>query len=135
MKKLTILLLVVSSIAMAQTKPRTHVTYEINKIEHVAYLPDTIPIYFKELVIANGEVSEKWQKGFVVWQTYRKADDSIFARGLSMKFENSFIDTSRIITRPKYYKDDYEASQPIKGLFLYSDNTKVKNQVIYTLKR
>lgn len=115
-------------IASAQTHPKQHVYYDTVKTVHeqIDYAPDTIPVYFKELVLPKDSTFrpfEVWNKGFVVWQTYKKLPNSSFSAG------------SWSGSMQEYYKDEYSASQLMPGQFLYADKKSVKNKVIFSIKR
>lgn len=140
---LTILLVLIVSASFAQKK---HIYYDTVKTitERVDYSPDTIPVYFKEIQFVNGTepvtgmsnaeitsahnftVYENWHKGFVIWQTYKKATGITFSTRGEM-WQN---------TEPSYYKDEYSPSPTMPGIFLYEDRkTIVKNKVILSIKR
>lgn len=128
--------------------PRKITHYDTIKItkQLIEYLPDTIPVYFKEVVISRPDsipsnmgkaeitssysytVYEVWRKGFVIWQTYRKPDTAIF-------YADTTFNQSFIYKQPEYYTDPYEPSKSIPGTFLYADKTQCKNLVIYSIKR
>lgn len=139
---LTILLLATTAIAFGQSKPRKIIKHDTIKTirENISYAPDTIPIYFKEIKPAHPNVFgsvpwEQWVEGFVVWQTYSKNSES----GLSLLGLNGVwsygMDSARYITHQEYDVVPFESSKPIEGIFLYSDKTRVKNPVIYTIKK
>ncbi len=140
-------LFVAFSTAKAQsTKPKQHIYYDTVKTvtERLDYAPDTIPVYFKEIVfnrmigasnhydnlsqdgIKDTVIFERWVKGFVIWQTYKKRYGvTIFSTGTL-----SFSDTSN------YYKGDFQSTKFTDNQFLYADRkTKVKNRVLYTILR
>lgn len=114
----------------AQTKPRKKViqTHQIIFKDSIVYLLDTIACYFKELIISRGTVAEKWQKGYVVWQTWYLPNYSKFTL-VSGKWGglNS--------TEQMPIENKYNFSEMMPGIFLYADKTKVTNKVILTIKR
>lgn len=141
-----IVLALLSSTLMAQTKsPKRHIFYDTVKTvkERIEYAPDTIPVYFKEIIIANKSdnkmadwgtigqilgdtiVYEMWNKGFVVWQTYIKYQPIVF--GIS--------DSTFFVRESDLYKEPYEPSKSLPGVFLYENKTQCKNLVIYSIKR
>lgn len=142
MKKLIILCLIgISYQGVAQKK----ITIKDTSItEHISYAPDTIPVYFKELVIRQSEpdtlkgehwaltdgVYEHWVKGYVIWQTYNQMGTSLTTSGV-ITFSNSYPQAQL-----SYYKNEYRQSDTLSDKFLYSDRkTKVTNKVIFSIKR
>lgn len=147
---LTILFICLACVAMWQTKPKKRIHRDTIKTvqERIEYLPDTIPVYFKEVVISRPDsipsnmgkaeitsaysytVYESWRKGFVVWQTYKTAYTfSISGTGSTGGF------TLVSPTASDFYKDEYEPTRSMPGIFLYGDKTRCKNLVIYSIKR
>lgn len=131
--------------------PKTHIYYDTLKTinERVDYTPDTIAVWFKEIVFMKLKVydvyntktlniprdsigiEEKWTKGFVIWQTYKKVSTNSV-------FTNSGTHTGNVIYSnfPDYYKDEYTPTKFTDNKFLYADRkTKVTNRVIYTILR
>jgi len=96
------------------------------------YAPDTIPVIFRELVVKPDTVFEKWNKGFVVWQTYSKPNYS----RISTASWSISTGGEMIINQPDYWINEYVSDEPTRGRFLYSDRkTKVTNRVIYSVKQ
>lgn len=94
------------------------------------YKPDTIPVFFKELVVINrgmlcrpglpdsiisyGEPQEWWSPGFVIWQTQHRKN-----------WNDGFI-----FNDPKpYYDTPYPFIKLMPGRFLYLDKTPVPGEV------
>lgn len=134
---------------------KKHVYHDTTKSvsERIEYEPDTIPVYFKEVTMGavkiydiysttdgspktskprdSTQLIETWQKGFVVWQTYVKYPNWGTSGTLS-----SYNGTFTLNKQPEYYKDPYEPSKSIPGIFLYADKkTHCKNLIIYSIKR
>lgn len=113
---------------------KTHIVYDtIKKItEHIDFSPDTIPVYFEELVFASSKYERRDTCGYVIWQTYRKSSSTyITSYGYSVGFNSSGS-----IPAESYYKIDYEPTQFTKDVFLYNDRkTLVKNRIYYTIKK
>lgn len=152
MKKLTLLTLIFITgcvpVVKAQTKPRKKViqTHQLIFKDSVVYLPDTIPVYFKELILKNikepineqGDayittqgISEQWATGYVIWQTWTLPNYGIasYSSGGIWALGGTMGDI-------KPDENKYPFSQLPPGIFLYSDRkTKVTNQVILTIKR
>lgn len=136
------LLLLIPFVVLGQGKPRTRIYHDTVKSisGRVEYLPDTIPVYFKELIITKNVitwqggrkldttdiVSERWRNGFVVWQTYKKSSDMQFSN--IMSFSSSSI-------QPVYYIDEYQPSKGLPGQFLYADKKPCTNIVLNSFKR
>lgn len=127
---LTILLLSISIGLMAQTQPRRVVIKKQSVItkDSIAYLPDTLPIYFKEFIIKPDTIYEKWCKGFVVWNTWVSWNGKLISPiggGLW-----------RAINSTDAMEVKFPYTQPIDAKFLYSDKkTPVKNKVLAAIKR
>lgn len=70
---------------------------------------------------------EKYNRGYVIWQTYRRYENSITAWNQG---GGNSMTTS-------YYKQDYpDITMEEKRTFLYADRkTKVTNKVIFSIKR
>lgn len=144
MKKAILTLILLGSLitmVLGQSRPRKIITHDTVKTvrENVSYAPDTIAIYFKEIKPGHPNVSgsvpyEQWVEGYVVWQTYKKSQGYTFIQGNSGTWGAISIDTS-VYALKEYYTDRFEPSKPISGIFLYSDRTRVKNPVIYTIKK
>ncbi len=150
-KLIILLIFVLASVGvMGQVKPKQHVYYDTvkNVQTRVDYSPDTIPVYFKELcivrenigtvrlfgkpdsTIAKGDtdIYERWQTGFVIWQTYHQG--GVYG-GLTLTGAGIYT-----LSGTDYYKDEYQPSSTMPGIFLYADRkTVVKNKVIYSFKR
>lgn len=135
---LTFILALVALVGMGQSKPKQHVFYDTVKTvkERIEYAPDTIPVYFKEVAkiaykcIGCGDtIVEKWHRGFVVWQTYIKYQRIIFSNTASYSDSTFFVHSGDL------YKEPYEPSKSLLGLFLYENKTQCKNLVIYSIKR
>lgn len=145
MKKLILILCLFGITATYAQAPKQHIFYDTVRIvkERVDFSPDTIPVYFKELIITEhqesenpnaivaNDVYEHWAKGYVIWQTYVKtARDAIY--GIT---GNSYFGASTF-NQTAYYKNDFQPSRTSEGTFLYSDRkTKVNNIVTFTVKR
>jgi hypothetical protein len=119
---------------LAGYSQKKHVYYDTVKTvkERVDFSPDTIPVYFQELLIHPENAIENrlvtiWVQGYVVWQTYRKQANS------GITFFNG--DNTVYITQD-YYTRPYEETPSQEGIFLYSDRkTHVKNKVLISIKR
>lgn len=126
---------IVSASYAQRPQPKQHVRYDTVKtlVPHVDFSPDTIPVYFEELVIhPDNDISNRivptWVEGYVIWQTYRKNEPSISFSGSDGSF---FINSNQ-----GFYTREYEYAPSMPGTFLYSDRkTHVKNKVIISLKR
>jgi hypothetical protein len=148
MKRTIILLAVIATtLAVKAQTPEQHVFYDTVKTvkERVDFTPDTIPVFFKELGIGKpnqdgsmyaivttfsdgSTIYEKWNKGFVVWQTYVKSTMGVFTSDSSGSIG--------YLIQQDWYKNEYEESKSLSGTFLYADKkTKVTNKVIYSIKR
>ena len=136
MKKLTLITLLVAATisGFGQSKPRK-VTIKksvtISK-DSTYYLPDTISCVFKELIIKPDTVYEKWNKGFVVWQTWeiptmRNLSSSIWSSGLTSSYVLSGDEV-------KPYKNEYVFGEVTQGKFLYQNYKPVPNRVITAYK-
>lgn len=126
--------------AKAQSWPKQHVYYDTIKTvkERVDYSPDTIPVFFKELIINGDSLTEQWTAGFVVWQTYVKKDIYPFNIVEHNRGNDFYIGSSGsfLYDKKPYYKDEYRFTESdIPGKFLYKDKTPVKNPIIRSLKR
>ena len=136
MKTTTITAILVVATMFAFAQPKKHYITKTRIDSVLTYEPDTIPIYFKELVFTKGILSppyEQWVTGFVVWQTYKPAvlDTSRWQYG-----DGSITFNGGTVNRVQYYKDEYQPTiQLLKGKFLYLDKTEVKQPVLETLKR
>lgn len=133
MKSILTIAIISSLSVMAQT-PKQHVFLDTVKIvkERVDFSPDTIPIYFKEVLIYESPINEHWVKGYVVWQAYKR-NNLLIMSGTSA---STYLSTG-VWNEPKpYYVDTCSESDRPKDTFLYEDRkTKVKNPVIITIKR
>lgn len=144
MKLITIALIAFVASAQAQTKPKERITYDtVKSVErHVSYAPDTIPVWFKEIVIthhgsglrqdgmkpdpAMDTAVEKLTPGFIIWQTYKKQNyASLTLSGATWSSGTSLSD---------YYEEPYKDNS-IPGKFLYADYKPVTNKIIYAVKR
>jgi hypothetical protein len=133
--KLTIVALIVSASALgqikAQYKPKTHIYYDTIKTvkERIDYSPDTIPVFFKELIFTTSEATEKWQAGFIIWNTYVKRN---YSPWISTN-RSVFITNSE---EPEYYKVEFRQSDTLDDKFIYADRkTKVTNRFLMYFKR
>jgi hypothetical protein len=116
---------------LAGYSQKKHVYYDTVKTvkERVDFSPDTIPVYFQELLIhpenaLDNRLVTIWVQGYVIWQTYRKNE------GLTMLTGSSYFSAQDYYTRP------YEETPSQDGVFLYSDRkTHVKNKVLISIKR
>lgn len=137
MKKLILIALIgiVSVSAMAQSKPRK-VTIKksvtISK-DSTYYLPDTIACVFKELIIKPDTVYERWQHGFVVWQTWELPT---YYSSSSRWFSSGSISATTLpqIKEPAPYRNDYQFGAAVQGKFLYQNQRPVTNKVISVYK-
>jgi hypothetical protein len=142
-KLLTITLLSAAMAVSGQSLKRQHVFYDTvktiqTKVKRIDFSPDTIPIFFKELVIKSNSVTEQWVSGFVIWQTFKKgtwtSDHFIIKNG--NLYGTSLLSSSTEDTIDGYYVNEYKESINIlTDKFLYADRSKVTNKVISTLKR
>lgn len=128
---------IVSAVAMGQSKPRK-VLYKHSKTittDSVAYLPDTIPVFFKELPLNEfGVPYEKWQKGFVIWQTWVNP----FEATSGTIWYSHESGTLGMYKQPDYdhpLKRTYQFDSVKDEKFLYFDRSPVTNKVIYVLER
>lgn len=127
---LTLTAIALTLSAMAQTNPRKKVIQNHQTItkDSVVYLPDTIACYFKELIVSSDTVIEKWQKGYVVWQTWSEGNYSAYSVGSGV--------WTLMGSATKLREDQYIFTNSMPGIFLYADRkTKVTNPVIFTIKR
>lgn len=125
---LTAIALLAASEVKAQ-KPRTKIIKINTTRDSIVYLPDTIPVFFKELIIGS-EITERWQRGFVIWQTYEKADDRYAAYGISTGSYYSNV-------RKDYYKTDFpfDNFRSDRGeTYLYENKKKVTNRILSVIK-
>lgn len=132
MKKqiLTIAIMISSLSVMAQTKPRQVTVKKATYVDSTYYLPDTLAVIFKELIIKKDTIYEKWQHGYVIWQTWQERGSSLWSGNGSI----ALIGTSTYI-----YSNQIEWKFPytvgMQGGFMYSDRkTHVKNKVLLALK-
>jgi hypothetical protein len=138
--------------AQGQTKPKTHVFYDTvkNVVQRVDYSPDTIAVWFYEIKVEpyrsrqddqNGHrewtdttITNKWTKGFVIWQTYHKSYGFGAITGTTSTM--SYIGQGTLTSSQDYYKDEFQPTEFIKNKFLYADKkTPVTNHVLYTILR
>jgi len=145
---ITITLALVASVGMGQTKnPRKHVYYDTIKSvkERIDYAPDTISVYFKQMIIskidsipsrmANAVITsssdytvyESWHKGFVIWQTYKKS----YSSAMTLSSSGSLYMSSET----QFYTDPYPFSKTYPGIFLYEDKSVCNNIVVCVIKR
>lgn len=133
----TIVLALIVSASIAQTtKPRQHVYHDtVKEIKtRIDYAPDTILVYFKELKIWPDTIQEIWRKGFVIWQTYRKPDMTVFGFTSASTSGNWCCQT--IGMEPVYTIHEYEPSKGMPGTFLYSDRKTIcRNKVLLSFTR
>lgn len=130
--------------AFAQKQQVYHGTVK-TVIDRIDYSPDTIACWFKEIIVTDittvlkrvnspdsvltfTNVIEHWRKGFVIWQVYKKQNNSMFiVSGSGRGFT---------VDQAPYYTDPYQFSTGYAGIFLYEDRkTKVTNKIIFTVKR
>lgn len=120
-----ILFLVVMGTLNAEAQaPKQHIFYDTIKTvkERIDFSPDTIPVYFKELIIKD-DITEHWVSGFVIWKTYRKINTASTLLG-------------GYYSEPDYIKVEFTPTITDNHMFLYSDRrTKVTNKVIFSIKR
>lgn len=95
---------------MAQ-KPKQHVKYDTVKTiqKRIVYDPDTIPVYFKEVVLGN-QIYESWNYGYVVWQSYREDQFTTFNNGFSGALLNATAFTADTIEM-SYHRVEYQFHQ------------------------
>lgn len=123
---LTLTFLLLTALCFGQNA-KQKVYYDTVVTKHFKYEPDTIPVYFKEVVLGN-QIYESWNYGFVVWQTYKQAvsiGGLTWDGGSYITFGN---DTS-------YFENPYPFPSLPPGKFLYMNKKPVTNKVIYTIKR
>ena len=148
---LKLILLFVATGSMAQSKkPRTVIIKKSITVDSLVYLPDTIPVLFKELVVIKNNkefdiarfvdtrllsrgdsiIVERWQRGFVIFQTYTGHE---LYRSRGVKNLGNWIDG---VTRIEYsyYTRQLQYTQLIEEKFLYSDHSPVKNRILSVLK-
>lgn len=125
-------LLLCSIGATAQNKPKEHVYYDTIKTvkTRIDFASDTIPVYFKEIIVSADEISEHWQTGYLIWQTYKKSPGALY-----LSTSGSFTNSMTLSAEPNYYVDEYQFTKGAPGSFLYSDKKPVKNKVFYCIKR
>lgn len=123
------LTITLSSVALfAQTKPTVKHKITVSHDSLVNEI-DTIPVLFKELVVKPDTVYERWQKGFILWQTWRKNESTLnFGFGNSRTWVGTYEE-------PAYYKLAYEADKPKADKFLYQNHQPVTNKVLTVFKR
>ncbi|MDR3551193.1 MAG: hypothetical protein P4L31_07305 [Candidatus Babeliales bacterium] len=140
-----IALMALCGLASAQF-PKTHIYYDTTKTvsKRIEYLPDTIPVFFKEIAVDSFKtheiykgvdttywtlaIREHFGKGFVIWQTYKQKKTIIWSYSSS-----AYLSGTTDIT---YYKDSYEPTKSLPGIFLYEDKkTRVKNIVTISILR
>lgn len=136
----TLIALIVYSLCCDKAKaqsPKQHVFYDTVKTvkERVDFSPDTIPVYFEELVMPKDTSDEygipytQWKRGYVIWQTYVK--DSLSTGNISWSYGSGIMSNNT-----GYYKTEFEPTLIDTRHFLYSDRkTKVTNKVIFSIKR
>lgn len=129
MKQLFTIAILLCSIGVLAQKPKQHVKYDTVKTiqKRIVYDPDTIPVYFKEVVLGN-QIYESWNYGYVVWQSYEAISmhgGFVFGDGGGISFGN---DTT-------YVRNEYQFSPTPAGQFLYMNKKPVTNKVIFVLKR
>lgn len=138
MKKLTLTIALAFIVLVSVAQPKKHVYYDTIKTiqKRIDFAPDTIPIYFKELIVSKNSTIfgvvpwEQWMQGFVVWKTYVKRSSGPW-NGVSIMADSLLMDCGT-----DFDKNDYEDCQYIvNGQFLYLDKTPVKNKVLFTVKR
>jgi len=138
---LTALALIVSATAFAQTDQQAAQHRRVIKhktvIEHdsVYYAPDTIAVVFQELIVKPDTVYTKWNKGYVIWQTYVPYYWQIGSNNLA--FYNGTISANQTIKGDKeYFVNEYKGNSLNEYPFLYADRkTKVTNKVIFSIKQ
>lgn len=149
MKKILTLLAVFTVLtASAQSqKPKQHVFYDTVKSvqQRVDYSPDTIPVFFKEIIVdtlhfvdydgkrklAHNIAMEQLTPGFIIWQTYLKSfSGTLSSTGTYSNAANLYIGSSQ----QDYYTEPYKDNS-ISGKFLYLNKNPVTNKVIYAVKR
>lgn len=139
MRKLITPLLLLAAIsgAFGQSKPRKVIIHKSVTIhrDSVAYLPDTIACYFKELIMQPDTVYEKWNKGFIVWQTWNNPNIYASSNGTYGLTSSSIFLSTGVYKEPEPYENRYQFDQPIRGKFLYSDYKPVTNKVIYSIQK
>lgn len=121
---ITLILVLLSLIAVAQTKlPKKHVYYDTVQVvnERVDFTPDTIPVYYLELIIPENAHQEQpyqlWHAGFVICLPYNK--DSMFAVVTTSTLSRKMlVFGNHNISNKGYFVDDYEFSDIPKGKFL-----------------
>lgn len=120
------------SASFAQQKPKQHVYYDTVKTltKHIQYDPDTIAVYFKEVVTGN-QIYEAWNYGYVVWQTYKPMEIYNTA-GIRFDYGNGFTLSNDTTA---YAENPYPFSPTPAGKFLYMNKKPVTNKVIFVIKR
>ena len=137
MKKSILLALLAFTVSASYAQdPRKHVYHDTVKTvtTRIDFSPDTIPVYFKEIAVTpqNGDrvIYEKWNKGYVIWQTYRKTENSLVWGGSGVS-SGIFMSNGG-----GFYTVEYQGTIMESGTFLYADRkTRVKNKVILSIKR
>lgn len=134
MKKLILTSLLIAAISSvyAQTKPRQVTIKKTRYVDSTYYLPDTLAVVFKELIIKPDTTYEKWQRGYVIWQTWQKRSEGNF--GLTGSYIGFGTITATNISWDKIeWKFPY--TEGMQGGFMYSDRkTRVKNKVLLAIK-
>lgn len=128
MKKLILITLLIVAISPVFAQKKHIIKKSITiTTDSVIYEPDTIAVYFKELIITDNNISEKWNNGFVIWETWTKFEGfttmGIWSGGVISESRNGV------------YKNEYKGDRPQSGIFLYSDKSQVKNIVLNSIKR
>lgn len=162
MKTLTLLLMLITLSVSAQKKITHHDTTITNRVE---YAPDTIAVWFKEIIIqpeshgfkltskpgdsllfaspiTDTIVFEHWTKGFVIWQVHHimvagiNTTTSGFGTLATTQSSGVWI-TGQTRANSYYdYNTPFQPTQFSTDHFLYADKkTPVKNRVLYTILR
>lgn len=141
MKKTTtiitsLLIILALEVSGQSVKLHQHIYYDTVKEvkQRIDFSPDTIPCWFVEIQMPKDTASNQpfitLKKGFIIWQVYHKADYGMLTSS------GTYGMTLNNLSGPDFYKDNYQFSPSMPGVFLYPDRkTIVKNQVIYSIKR
>lgn len=124
--KYLILLLLLPTLSFGQ---KTHIRYDTVKTvtQVIDYAPDTISVYFEELIIKKDTPRTQWHKGYLVYQRYHKGSE-YGTIGFSSNLYSIEIS--------KYYVTEYgDYLRNKEGLFLYDDKTRYKGIILNVIKR
>lgn len=121
----------------AQTNhPKQHTYYDTVITKKTDFLPDTIPVYYLELIVPENGNQEQpyqlWRVGFVIWNTYKKSTLSNFGFDFT-----GTLTYGGVISTPNFIIDEYEFTQNMPGVFIDNKKQRVPkgNKVLKAFKR